>query len=123
MLAYEPHYESANDLVNNWKSSYRYGFPDFLAYGPPVRPMDFDFSKVYSGVVGRHYPDAQTGRYHYMYDPNLAVEPMRYGLGQTAGSDTATKIGGVVLGLVGIGVGIGSVLWARRASTRASARR
>lgn len=76
MFAAQPFGESANELVAQWgKHGYRYGFPDFYAYGPPVRPMYYDQSRVYQGVIGRHYPDAKTGRYHYLYDPNMYQQP------------------------------------------------
>ena len=78
--------ESANDLVKKWGTrGYRYGFPDFYAAEFPVRPMDYDQSRIYSGVIGRQYPDAQTGRYHYMFDPNVYQQPgVPSGLGDTA---------------------------------------
>lgn len=68
--------ESANELVAKFgRSGYRYGFPDQYAYGPPVRPMNWDASRIYQGVIGRHYPDAQTMRYHSLYDPNMYMQP------------------------------------------------
>jgi hypothetical protein len=68
--------ESANELVAKFgRSGYRYGFPDQYAYGPPVRPMNYDASRIYQGVIGRHYPDAQTMRYHSLYDPNMYQQP------------------------------------------------
>jgi len=69
--------ESANELVQKFGNNhgYRYGFPDQYAYGPPVRPMNWDASRIYQGVIGRRYPDAQTMRYHSMYDPNMYMQP------------------------------------------------
>lgn len=68
--------ESANELVAGWPNGqYRYGFPDFYAAEFPVRPMAYDKSRIYQGVIGRHYPYAQTERYHYMYDPNMYLQP------------------------------------------------
>lgn len=68
--------ESANELVAKFgRSSYRYGFPDQYAYGPPVRPMNWDASRIYQGVIGRHYPNAETMRYHSLYDPNMYMQP------------------------------------------------
>ena len=82
--------ESANELVKKWGTSgYRYGFPDFYAYGPPVRPMMYDQSRVYQGVIGRHYPDAETRRYHYLYDPNMYRQP---GFGDPSSTGQAIAI-------------------------------
>lgn len=68
--------ESANELVAKFgRSGYRYGFPDQYAYGPPVRPMNYDASRIYQGVIGRHYPNAETMRYHSLYDPNMYQQP------------------------------------------------
>jgi hypothetical protein len=67
--------ESANELIQKWHGGYRYGFPDFVAAEFPVRPMHYDQSRIYSGVVGRHYPDAETMRYHYMFDQNMYLQP------------------------------------------------
>jgi len=70
--------ESANELVARWVHDgdrYRYGFPDIYASGASVRPMNYDQSRIYSGVIGRHYPDAQTRRYTYLYDPNMYLQP------------------------------------------------
>lgn len=111
--------ESANELVAKWgRGPYRYGYPDFYAAEFPVRPMMYDQSRIYSGVIGRHYPDAKTGRYHYMYDPNLYMQPgvpvgpglvPTKGLGETA--DEARKatsrkiIFGGLIGLAALVVG------------------
>jgi hypothetical protein len=68
--------ESANELVTKWgKGPYRYGFPDFYAAEFPVHAARYDQSRIYSGVIGKHYPDAETSRYHYMYDPNMYMQP------------------------------------------------
>jgi hypothetical protein len=68
--------ESANELVKKFgNSAYRYGAPDFYAAEFPVRPMHYDRSRIYSGVIGRHYPNAQTSRYHTLYDPNMYMQP------------------------------------------------
>jgi hypothetical protein len=106
--------ESANELVSKWgKRGYRYGFPDFYAAEFPVRPMDYDQSRIYNGVIGRHYPDALTGRYHYMYDPNLYQQPgvpSGAGLGQDDEARKATSrkiIFGGLIGLVAVAVGVG----------------
>jgi hypothetical protein len=68
--------QSANELVAAFgNKAYRYGFPDQYAYGPPVRAMHYDASRIYQGVIGRRYPDAQTMRYHSLYDPNMYQQP------------------------------------------------
>lgn len=70
--------ESANTLVAQWQKQhrgYRYGFPDFYAAEFPVRPMNYDQSRIYAGVIGRHYPNAETRRYHSLYDPNMYLQP------------------------------------------------
>src|SRR5437868_6990268 len=68
--------ESANELVAKFsRSEYRYGFPDQYAAEFPVRPMYNDQSRIYSGVIGRRYPGAETERYHYLYDPNMYQQP------------------------------------------------
>ena len=99
--------ESANELIQKWgKSGYRYGFPDQYAAEFPVRPMNYDQSRIYSGVVGRHYPDAQTMRYHYMFDPNMYMQPgvpTGAGLGAAADGMTAST-------KVAIGVGVTALL-------------
>lgn len=77
--------ESANTLVNNWQGGYRYGFPSFYAAGFPVRPMRYDQSRIYSGVIGRQYEDS-TNRYNYMFDPNMYEQP------------------GIPSGIVGLGI-------------------
>lgn len=96
--------ESANELVAAWgKSGYRYGFPDFYAAQFPVRPMYYDQSRIYSGVIGRHYPEAKTGRYHYMFDQNMYLQPGNYdpnpfptrGFGQTDPASTPTSTASV----------------------------
>jgi hypothetical protein len=88
--------ESANTLIQKWHGGYRYGFPDFVATGVPVRPMNYDQSRIYQGVVGRHYPDAETARYHYMFDQNMYLQP---GIsGAADGMTTQTKIA------IGVGV-------------------
>lgn len=86
--------ESANDLVAIWgKQGYRYGFPDFYAAEFPVRPMYYDQSRIYSGVIGRHYPNAKTGRYHYQYDPNMYLQPgAPTGLGDGGTSSTSPGV-------------------------------
>jgi hypothetical protein len=74
--------ESANTLVKQWKGGYRNGFPTFRAAEPPVRPMRYDQSQIYSGVIGRQYKDS-TNRYMYQYDPNMYLQP---GFGDFAGA-------------------------------------
>jgi hypothetical protein len=110
--------ESANELVTKWgRSGYRYGFPDFYAAEFPVRPMAYDQSRIYSGVIGRHYPEAKTGRYHYMFDQNMYQQPgvpvgpglvPTTGLGETADEArkaTARKvIFGGLLGLTALAI-------------------
>lgn len=82
--------ESANELVKKWgNSGYRYGFPDQYAAEFPVRPMNYDQSRIYSGIIGRHYPDAETERYHYSYDPNMYLQP---GFGAAGGMSTQEAI-------------------------------
>jgi hypothetical protein len=66
--------ESANTLVARHKG-YRYGFPDFYAAEFPFAPMNYDQSRIYQGAIGRQYPDARTERYHYLYDPNMYLQP------------------------------------------------
>jgi hypothetical protein len=120
--------ESANELIAAWgRSGYRYGFPDFYAAQFPVRPMYYDQSCIYNGVIGRHYPDAQTGRYHYMFDQNMYLQPGNYdpnpfptrGFGQTEPASTppvtqaavqTPSSGTARAGRVAIGVGITAVL-------------
>lgn len=116
--------ESANELTAKWgKSGYRYGFPDFYAAQFPVRPMYNDTSRIYSGVIGRHYPGAQTGRYHYMFDPNVYQQPGNYdpnpfptrGFGQTDPATTQAAVqpttsSAARAGRVAIGAGITAVL-------------
>lgn len=96
--------ESANELVQKFGNThgYRYGFPDFYAYGPPVRPMHFDASRIYQGVIGRHYPDAQTYRYHSLYDPNMYRQPgVPAGFGD-AGAMSAQQAIAVLQGLLSL---------------------
>lgn len=82
--------ESANELVQKWRrSSYRYGFPDQYAAEFPVRPMRWDVSRVYAGVIGRRYPGAETARYYYMFDPNMYLQP---GFGAAAGMSVQEAI-------------------------------
>lgn len=84
--------ESANDLVKKSKG-YRFGFPDFYAAEFPFAPMDYDQSRVYSGVIGKHYLDAKTNRYYYMYDPNMYLQPGFSGIGDDdARQATSRKI-------------------------------
>jgi hypothetical protein len=74
-------------------AAYRYGFPDLYAYGPPVRPMHYDQSRQYQGVIGRRYSKAQTARYYALYDQNMYLQPgVPAGLGATATSTWGSKI-------------------------------
>jgi hypothetical protein len=123
---YVPHYESANDLVRRWVGGYRYGFPDFYAAGFPVAPMYYDQSRIYQGVVGRHYPRAQTGRYHYLFDQNMYLQPgvPTFGLGQATDDETRKTtsrkiILGGVIGLAALAV---AGVFAARSLSRASDR-
>lgn len=95
--------ESANELVAKFgRSGYRYGFPDQYAYGPPVRPMYWDASRIYQGVIGRHYPDAQTMRYHTLYDQNMYMQPgVPAGFGD-AGTMTPQQAIAVLQGLLSL---------------------
>lgn len=122
--------ESANEAVAAWgKRGYRYGFPDFYAAQFPVRPMYYDQSRIYSGVIGRHYPDAKTARYHHMFDPNMYQQPGNYdpnpfptrGFGQVDPVAAATapttqaavqtpSSGAARAGRVAIGAGITAIL-------------
>lgn len=82
--------ESANELVQKWgRGTYRYGFPDQYAAEFPVRPMRWDQSRIYSGVIGKHYPNAETERYHYMFDPNMYLQP---GFGTASGMSAQEAI-------------------------------
>jgi len=94
--------ESANELVAKFgRSGYRYGFPDQYAYGPPVRPMHWDASRIYQGVIGRHYPDALTARYHSLYDPNMYMQPgVPAGFGDAGSPMTAQQAIAVMQGLL-----------------------
>lgn len=101
--------ESANTLVKQWKGGYRNGFPTFRAAEPPVRPMHYDQSQIYSGVIGRQYEDS-TNRYMYLYDPNMYLQPGFSGFGAADGMSTQTKIA------IGVGAGVlvlGAALLAR----------
>jgi hypothetical protein len=92
--------ESANTLVRQWTGGYRYGFPSFRAAEPPVRPMHYDQSQIYSGVIGRQYKDS-TNRYNYLYDPNMYLQPGFSGFGVTAdGMSTQTKV------MIGVGASV-----------------
>lgn len=96
--------ESANTLVQKFGNThgYRYGFPDQYAYGPPVRPMHYDQSRIYQGVIGRHYPNAQTSRYNYLYDPNTYVQPdLPAGFGDAGGLSPQQAIA-VIRGLLSL---------------------
>lgn len=76
MLVAQQFGESANELIKKWgRGPYRYGFPDQYAAEFPVRPMNYDQSRIYAGVIGRHYPNAETIRYHYMFDQNMYLQP------------------------------------------------
>jgi hypothetical protein len=110
--------ESANELVKKWGTSgYRYGFPDYYAYGPPVRPMMYDQSRVYQGVIGRHYPEAETARYHYLYDPNMYQQP---GFGDPSSTGQAIAILENLLSLAPAGSFLDfDVVWAVNAATGA----
>lgn len=95
--------ESANELVAKFgRSGYRYGFPDFYAAEFPVRPMNYDASRIYQGVIGRHYPNAETSRYHYLYDQNMYMQPgVPAGFGD-AGTMTAQQAIAVLQGLLSL---------------------
>lgn len=109
MFAAQPFGESANELVAKWgRSGYRYGFPDFYAAEFPVAPMHYDQSRIYSGVIGRHYPNAQTARYHYMYDQNMylqpGVPPGDRTLGEMSTATSRKLVIGGVLGVLAVAV-------------------
>jgi hypothetical protein len=111
--------ESANELVKKWGTSgYRYGFPDYYAYGPPVRPMMYDQSRVYQGVIGRHYPEAETARYHYLYDPNMYQQP---GFGDPSSTGQAIAILENLLAVAPADASFSSfdVVWANNTATGA----
>ena len=91
--------ESANTLVKQWKGGYRNGFPTFRAAEPPVRPMHYDQSQIYSGVIGRQYMDS-ANRYNWLYDPNMYLQPGFSGLGAVDGMSTQTKV------MVGVGAAV-----------------
>lgn len=84
--------ESANTLVQNWTGGYRYGFPDFYAAEFPVRPMAWDRSRIYSGVIGRQY-EGSKNRYNYLFDPNMYMQPgVPDGFGDTTITSTQTSV-------------------------------
>jgi hypothetical protein len=83
--------ESANTLVKQWKGGYRNGFPTFRAAEPPVRPMHYDQSQIYSGVIGRQYEDS-TNRYMYAYDPNMYLQPGFSGLSAQSPEQAAIAV-------------------------------
>jgi hypothetical protein len=100
--------ESANTLVKQWKGGYRYGFPTFRAAEPPVRPMRYDQSQIYSGVIGHQYKDS-TNRYMYAYDPNMYLQP-GFGAADGSGMTTQTK---VAIGIGATVLVLGAVALAR----------
>jgi hypothetical protein len=114
--------QSANELVAKWgKGPYRYGFPDYIAVEFPVRPMNYDRSRFYSGVVGRHYPEALTERYYYLYDPNLYLQPGISGAADS-GQSKAVVVGAAAL--VGVAGVVGAlVLGLRSRSVRRRGKR
>jgi len=123
---YVPNYESANDLARKWVGGYRNGFPDFYAAEFPVAPMYYDQSRIYSGVIGRHYPRAQTGRYHYMFDQNVYLQPgvPTGAFGQTVDDEakkaTSRKI--LIGGLIGLAALAVAGVFTARALSRSSDR-
>lgn len=106
--------ESANDLVKKSKG-YRYGFPDFYAAEFPFAPMNYDRSRIYQGVIGLHYPEAQTSRYHYLYDPNMYLQP---GFSDADDGRQATSRKIIIGGALGVAALVAVGIFAARALNR-----